>query len=93
MIDALAPARSATAAIPQKIRDTAQAFETQFIAQMLKPMFEGIDTDGPFGGGQAEATWRGFMIDAMAGQVARAGGIGVAQHVMAEILKMQEQRA
>jgi flagellar protein FlgJ len=93
MIDALAAVQPAVAAVPQKIRDTAQAFETQFIAQMLKPMFEGIDTDGPFGGGQAEATWRGFMIDAMAGQMSRAGGIGVARHVMAEMLKMQEQGA
>ena len=61
------------------------------IAQMLKPMFEGLSTDGPFGGGEAESTWRSFMIEAMAKQTVKAGGIGLADTVVAEMLKMQEQ--
>jgi Rod binding domain-containing protein len=74
-----------------RMRETAQAFEASFLSQMLKPMFEGLSTDGPFGGGQAEETWRGFMIDAMAKQTVRAGGIGLADQVMSEMLRMQEQ--
>ncbi len=74
-----------------RMRETAQAFEASFLSQMLKPMFEGLSTDGPFGGGQAEETWRGFMIDAMAKQTVRAGGIGLADQVVSEMLKMQEQ--
>lgn len=74
-----------------RMRETAEAFEASFLSQMLKPMFEGLSTDGPFGGGEAEATWRGFMIDAMAQQTVRAGGIGLADQVMAQMLKMQEQ--
>lgn len=80
-----APAASA------RTRQTADAFEASFLAQMLKPMFEGLSTDGPFGGGEAEATWRGFMIDAMAQQTVKAGGIGLADQVLAQMLKMQEQ--
>ena len=76
-----------------KVRETAEAFEASFLAQMLKPMFEGLKTDGPFGGGQAEATWRGFMLDEMAKKTVAAGGVGMADTVMAEMLKMQEQRA
>ena len=83
-----APAPPAAAA---RVRQTAEAFEATFLAQMLKPMFEGLSTDGPFGGGEAEATWRGFMIDAMAQQTVKAGGIGLADQVMAQMLKMQEQ--
>jgi Rod binding domain-containing protein len=74
-----------------RMRETAQAFEASFLAQMLKPMFEGLSTDGPFGGGEAEGTWRGFMIDAMAQQTVKAGGIGLADQVVAQMLKMQEQ--
>ncbi len=74
-----------------RMQETAQAFEASFLAQMLKPMFEGISTDGPFGGGEAEGTWRSFMIEAMAKQTVKAGGIGLADQVVAQMLKMQEQ--
>ena len=78
-------------AVTARMRETAEAFEASFLSQMLKPMFEGLKTDGPFGGGEAEGTWRGFMIDAMAKQTVRAGGIGLADQVVAQMLKMQEQ--
>jgi len=73
-----------------RLRETAIAFEASFIAQMLRPMFEGLSTEAPFGGGQAEETWRSFLIDEMAKQTARSGGIGLADHVMSQMLKMQE---
>ena len=41
--------------------------------------------------GISEETWRGFMIDAMAKQTVRAGGIGLADQVVSEMLRMQEQ--
>ncbi|MEN5168847.1 rod-binding protein [Brevundimonas pondensis] len=78
---------------PQQMRETAESFEASFLSQMLKPMFEGLQTDGPFGGGEGEATWRSFLIDAMAKQTVKAGGIGLADTVMSEMLKMQEQPA
>ncbi|MFN4092079.1 MAG: rod-binding protein [Brevundimonas sp.] len=73
-----------------KMRETAQAFEASFLSQMLKPMFEGLDTEGMFSGGEAEATWRSFLVDAMAKQTAKAGGVGLADQVMSEMMKMQE---
>ena len=78
---------------PAQMRETAEAFEASFLSQMLKPMFEGLQTDGPFGGGEGEATWRSFLIDAMAKQTVKAGGVGLADTVMSEMLKMQEQPA
>lgn len=75
-----------------QIRKTAEDFEASFLSEMLKPMFEGLSTDGPFGGGEAEGTWRSFMIDAMAKQTVKAGGIGLSGTVMSEMLKMQEAR-
>ena len=73
-----------------RMRETAEQFEASFLSQMLKPMFEGLKTDGMFGGGEAEGTWRGFLLDAMAKTTVAAGGIGLAGAVMTEMLKMQE---
>lgn len=56
-----------------RLRRTAEDFEASFLSQMLKPMFEGLSTDGPFGGGEGETTWRTFLIDAMARQTVKAG--------------------
>ncbi|HAV48888.1 MAG TPA: rod-binding protein, partial [Brevundimonas sp.] len=57
-----------------RMRETAEDFEASFIAQMLRPMFEGLSTEAPFGGGEAETTWRSFLIDEMAKQTVRSGG-------------------
>lgn len=75
-----------------RMRETAEKFEASFLSQMLKPMFEGLSTDGPFGGGEAEGTWRSFMIDEMAKQTVRAGGIGLADTVVSEMIRMQAEQ-
>jgi flagellar protein FlgJ len=67
----------------------AQQFERMFIAEMLAPMFQGLETDGPFGGGNAEATFRPMLLDQYADAISRGGGIGIADSVLKEILKMQ----
>ena len=86
-----APSAPPAAAPTARMRETAEAFEASFLSQMLKPMFEGISTEAPFGGGEAEGTWRGFLVEAMAKQAVRGGGIGLADQVVAEMLRMQEQ--
>lgn len=95
IISSAALASQASAGAPPietaRMRQTAEAFEASFLAQMLKPMFEGLSTEAPFGGGEAEGTWRGFLVEAMAKQAVRAGGIGLADQVVAGMLKMQEQ--
>jgi Rod binding domain-containing protein len=56
---------------------------------MLQQMFEGLDTAAPFGGGQGEAMFRSVLTEAMAKQMARRGGVGIAAEVQREMLKMQ----
>ena len=86
----------AAAALPSaargtaRMRETAEAFEASFLSQMMKPMFDGLSTEAPFGGGEAEGTWRGFLVEAMAKQTVKAGGIGLADQVVAQMLEMQE---
>lgn len=84
------PAQATTADLARsKAKDVAERFEAQFLSAMLQPMFAGIETDGPFGGGQGEEMFRSLMTEAMGKQMAKAGGIGLADTVQREILKMQ----
>jgi Rod binding domain-containing protein len=73
-----------------QITAKAQEFEGVFITQMLGQMFEGLSTDGPFGGGQGEQMFRSLMLDEYGKQIAKQGGIGVADSVTRELLKHQE---
>lgn len=82
-----APAATGT---PAAIKAKAEEFEGVFIAQMLGQMFEGVSTDGPFGGGQGEAMFRSLMLDEYGKQIAKQGGIGIADSVTRELLKHQE---
>jgi flagellar protein FlgJ len=72
-----------------EIDKTAKAFETSFLSIMLMQMFEGVETPAPFGGGQGETMFRSFMTDAFAEQMTRSGGVGIADSVRLEMLKMQ----
>jgi len=73
-----------------KASDAAQKFESQFLSIMFQQMFEGVKTDGPFGGGTGEEMFRSLMTEAMAKQTTKAGGIGLADTIQRELLKMQE---
>jgi flagellar protein FlgJ len=73
-----------------QIRRLSQEFEAQAVAAMFQPVFAALPTDGPFGGGQAEAQWRPMLVDAIARDFARAGGIGIADAVARELLRAQE---
>ncbi|MEW6595933.1 MAG: rod-binding protein [Pseudomonadota bacterium] len=89
--------QSATSYAPRRVvtRDvatidrTAKAFEASFLTTMFNSMFEGLSTAPPFGGGEGEQAFRSFLSEAMAKQVVKHGGVGVAQSVRREMLKMQ----
>ena len=68
----------------------AQDFEAVFINEFMGAMFEGIKTDGPFGGGPGEAIFRSLMIDQYSKAVAKQGGFGLAAAVQKELLHAQE---
>jgi Rod binding domain-containing protein len=80
-------------ASPDKLKAVAQQFEASFIGAMLQPMFDSISTSPPFGGGEGESTFRSFLVDAMAKQMVKSGGIGLAPAVQREMLKMQQANA
>jgi Rod binding domain-containing protein len=75
---------------PVKARQVAEEFESFVLGQMLQPMFENLDVDEPFGGGSSEKIWRSMQVEEYGKAIARNGGIGIADHVMSEILRIQE---
>ena len=67
----------------------AREFERMFLAEMLQPMFSGISTEAPFGGGMSEDMFRPMLLDQYADAISKAGGVGIADAVMKEILRLQ----
>jgi len=75
---------------PGRLREAAEQFEAVFIAQMLAPMLEGLETDGIFGGGSGEQVYRSMLVEEYGKAIARSGGLGIADQVERELLKLQE---
>ncbi len=71
-------------------RKAAKDFEGVFLSEMMGAMFEGIKTDGPFGGGAGEGMMRSLMIDEYSKSIAARGGIGIADNVYRELVHIQE---
>lgn len=87
--------RAATTRPPRdpvaEARDTGRAFEALFLSQVLQRMFAGIPTNGLFGGGPGEEAFRSLLLDEYGKTIARNGGVGIADAVQREILRLQEQ--
>jgi Rod binding domain-containing protein len=73
-----------------KVEEAAKEFEAVFVAEMMKPMFEGIATDGAFGGGKGEEVFRGMLIQEYGKILSQTGNIGIADSVKEEMIRMQE---
>ncbi|MBP3127957.1 chemotactic signal-response protein chel [Thalassospira sp. ER-Se-21-Dark] len=71
-------------------RKAGEEFESMFLGQMLSHMFAGLETNEMFGGGHGETMMRSMLVDEYAKEMSRAGGIGIADAVTREILKVQE---
>lgn len=70
----------------------AQQFEGVFVSEFLGSMFEGISTDGPFGGGQGEEMFRSLLMDQYGKSIAARGGFGLAPAIARQLLKHQEMK-
>ena len=93
MTSPLAPSRISTADSPvmDKLRSQATELEGVFLNTLMKEMFSSIDTsETSFGGGFAEETWRGMQAEQFAGALAKTGGIGLADQLMGDLLRLQE---
>lgn len=76
--------------VPAEIRRAAEEFESVFLSEMLAPMFEGLQTDGLGGGGMGEEIFRPMLIERYAQSLSQAGGVGIADSIIRELMRMQE---
>ena len=89
-----APSRAVSPQDDARIRKTARDFEAMALGEMLQPMFDTVDnSDGPFGGGNAEKQFRSMQVLELGKEVARGGGVGIAHQVYGRMKEMQEKAA
>ena len=73
-----------------KARAAAEDFEAVFLNSMFQHMFTGVEGEGPFGGSGATGVWRSMLVDQYAKSFAKAGGIGIADHVYRTLMAQQD---
>ena len=79
--------------IKGKAKSASSEFEAMFLNSMFEQMNTNVDGEGPFGGSGAQKVWRSFLTNQYAQMYAKAGGIGIANHVYDELLKLQGVKA
>ena len=89
MTDPISPPAARTAPalpapVPAPLRRAAEALEAGFLAEMLKSAGLG-DQPGSFGGGTGEAQFASFRRDALAQEIVRRGGLGLAGMIAAAL--------
>lgn len=98
-LDALLPERPARA-LPDagalsargggdNLRKVAEEFEGMVLGELIAPLFANMPTDGLGGGGPGEAMFRPMLVKRYAEAMAQAGGIGLADGVYAELVRLQ----
>jgi Rod binding domain-containing protein len=75
-----------------KARAMATDFEATFLNSMFGQMFTAVGGEGPFGGGGSAGVWRSFLSEEYSKSFAKAGGIGIADHVYRALIAQQEAR-
>lgn len=71
-------------------KETAEDFEAFFMTKMMESMYEGVSTDGMFGGGNAEKIYRSMLLTEYGKVMAKTGTIGISDSIMDSIIQMQE---
>ena len=87
----LSAIRHSPFASTDKARKASQDFETMFLEQSLERVFSSSGTEGPLGdNGTGGAVYRSMLVKEYAGALTKAGGVGIADQIYREMLKIQE---
>lgn len=80
--------------VAKKAHAVADDFESVYIADAFKAMFKDVSVD-PLNGksDNSNETWRDMLIDQYAKDFVKKGGIGIADSIAAELIKIQEGHA
>lgn len=70
-------------------RETAQAFEAQFLSQMFQLVTDVMPVDPVFGGGQGEKMFRSMLTEQWADSASKNGATGLSDTIMRELINQQ----
>ncbi len=74
----------------EKIKKTAQDFESMFLEQMVDRMTETGGAEGPLGSnGTGGEVWRSMLSQQYAKTIAKAGGVGISDQIMRSMIQIQ----
>ncbi|MEO0411759.1 MAG: rod-binding protein [Pseudomonadota bacterium] len=91
MLEVISPAAlSGKIQTPSQARKAAEEFEGMFLSTLLETMFSGLETDGPFGGGNSEEMYRSMMVQEYGKAITASGGIGISDVLERQLLSLQE---
>ncbi|GEM_PF-4909194 len=91
-LSAVTPAFTPPPSQRAEIARKAEEFEALVLAQLLKPMFESVNTPRLMGGDAPGADAFGVMLnDEYARAIAARGGVGVADQVQAALIRLQSE--
>jgi Rod binding domain-containing protein len=76
-----------------RLHKQAEDLEGVFLNTLTKEMFASIKTDGAFGGGFGEETWRSMQSEQLADDIAKSGGVGLAAASTRSLLDLQQAAA
>lgn len=83
--------QGAAGAPDAKVLKAARDFEAMAIGQMLEPMFATVDSSKDmFSGGAGEESFKPMLVTEMAKEVEARGGLGLADGIYQQMLRMQE---
>jgi peptidoglycan hydrolase FlgJ len=83
--------KAATAPKDPRLWRQATDFETMFLENMMGHMVEGLEGEGPLGTqGTGADVYRSMLTKEHARSLGASGGVGIADNVYAELLKLQE---
>lgn len=89
--ESLAGMRGVTATDRGKAPEAYQKFEAMVLQTFLQSMLP-QDAESVYGGGIAGDMWKSFLAQELGQQMARAGGIGIADRVLGDYYMAQDQR-
>ena len=73
-----------------QMREVSEDFEAVFLTQLFALMEPEESEDNLFGGGFSEQMFKDELHAEMGKQVAKSGGVGIADSIYAQMLKYQE---
>lgn len=94
IVDAIGSAGAAGSAASvgkDKLKKTAQDFESVFLEHSLDRLTQASGEDGPLGeSGTGGSVYRSMLSKEYAGQIVKSGGLGIADGVYRQMLRLQE---